>query len=248
MLEHSLKEAIAGTLSYNGQRCTAIKLLFAPSTYADDFVTKFVAKVDATAAGLPWETSDDGAFPKITPLPNQKRVSYMKKLIKDAISKGAKVVNKDGGTIVGGAESTLMIPAVLYPVTKDMDVYYEEQFGPVIPIVPYDSIDPILEYGRTGDYGQQVAIFTSLDSANTAANLLDQFSAIFGKININSQCGRSPDTLPFAGRRSSAMGVMSAKYAVREFSVPTVVAYKEKDSTPQIIKKIQKTSKFMDSL
>ena len=248
LLETSLNEAVTGTLSYNGQRCTALKLLFAPKEHADSFVAKFVSKVEAMPIGLPWDTFEDGGFSKITPLPNQKRVSYMKQLIEDAVSKGAKVVNKDGGSMIGGADSTLMIPAVLYPVTKDMDIYYEEQFGPVIPIVPYDDISPILEYGRLGEYGQQVSIFTSLQSAATAANLLDQFSTVFGKININSQCGRSPDTIPFSGRRSSAMGVMSARYAIREFSVPTVVAYKNKESTVKIVEEIQKASKFMEKL
>jgi glyceraldehyde-3-phosphate dehydrogenase (NADP+) len=51
----------------------------------------------------------------------------MKSLIDDATSKGAKVMNKDGGTILGGSESTLMVPAVLYPVTPDMKIYSEEQ-------------------------------------------------------------------------------------------------------------------------
>jgi glyceraldehyde-3-phosphate dehydrogenase (NADP+) len=96
------------------------------------------------------------------------------------------------GLLSEAIDSTLMIPAVLYPVTKDMDVYHQEQFGPVVPIVPYDDISPILEYGRVGDDGQQVSIFTSGQSAETVAVMLDNFSAVFGKININSQCGRSP--------------------------------------------------------
>eukprot|EP00957_Ditylum_brightwellii_P169492 12900445-Ditylum_brightwellii.AAC.1 len=79
----------------------------------------------------------------------------MKELIEDATSKGAKIINENGGTIVGGSESTLMIPAVLYPVTPDMKVYEEEQFGPIVPIVEYDSIDTVLQYGREGKYGQQ---------------------------------------------------------------------------------------------
>ena len=198
--------------------------------------------------GLPWATFKDGNVSQLTPLPNQKRVAYMKELIDDAISKGAEILNKDGGSIIGGDESTLMVPAVLYPVTKDMKVYYEEQFGPVIPIVPYQDVSEILQYAHEGDYGQQVSIFTSQQDAPTAATILDQFSAVFGKININSQCGRSPDTLPFSGRRSSAMGTMSAIYAVREFSVPTVVAYKDKDITANIVGDIQKESIFLKSL
>lgn len=248
LLDSSLNEAIAGSLSYNGQRCTALKMLFVPTTHADSFAEKFVAKVEGMTIGLPWDAFENGGFSQLTPLPNQKRVSYMKELIEDALSKGAKVMNKDGGTIVGGEESTLMVPAVLYPVTKDMRIWTEEQFGPLIPIAPYGDMETILSYGRDGDYGQQVSIFTSGGSSKTAATLLDNFSAVFGKVNINSQCGRSPDTLPFSGRRSSALGVMSARYAIREFSVPTVVAYKDKESTVEIVNEIQKASKFMEKL
>jgi len=173
----------------------------------------------------------------------------MKSLIDDALSKGASIMNQNGGSIIGGSASTLMVPAVLYPVTSTMKVYHEEQFGPVIPIVPYDTMDEIVKYGRDSEYGQQCSIFTSDgNNANVAASLVDQFSSVFGKININSQCGRSPDTLPFSGRRSSAMGVMSVSDALREFSVPTVVAYKDKGTNGDIVQNIQKTSNFMEPL
>jgi glyceraldehyde-3-phosphate dehydrogenase (NADP+) len=141
-----------------------------------------------------------------------------------------------------------MIPAVLYPVTSEMRVYHEEQFGPVIPIAPFDDVETVVQYGRDGDYGQQVSIFTSEEDAVTATSLVDLFSQIFGKININSQCGRSPDTLPFSGRRSSAMGIMSVKYALQEFSIPTAVVYKEMNENSVIVKAIQKGSTFLDSL
>jgi len=171
----------------------------------------------------------------------------MKELIDDAVGKGAKIVNRDGGSLVGGSESTLMVPAILYPVTSDMKVYNEEQFGPVIPIVSYEDISEPLEFGQLGPYGQQVSVFTATD-ATTASNVIDRFSTVFGKINLNSQCGRSPDTLPFSGRRSSAMGVMSVSHALQEFSVPTVVAYKEnKDiANSKLVTEIQKSSKFLE--
>jgi glyceraldehyde-3-phosphate dehydrogenase (NADP+) len=248
-LDNALTETITGTLSYNGQRCTALKLLFVPKLYGDDFAAKFVKKVESLSVGLPWQKFSDDKFSKITPLPNQKRVQYMKELIEDAVAKGAKIMNKDGGTLVGGSESTLMVPAVLYPVTEDMKVYHEEQFGPVIPIALYEDISTVLEFGQTGPYAQQVSVFTSGD-AETTTTIVDNFSAVFGKINLNSQCGRSPDTLPFSGRRSSAMGVMSVSEALREFSVPTVVAYKENKDLKhsELAKEIGKASSFLSSV
>lgn len=101
--------------------------MFVPTAKASAFAQAFARRVERLPVGLPWQTWGDGSLSKITPLPNQKRVEYMKELIEDATSKGATVMNKDGGTVVGGSDSTLMVPAVLYPVTPDMKIYNEEQ-------------------------------------------------------------------------------------------------------------------------
>ena len=249
-LSSALDQAVLGSLSFNGQRCTALKLFFIPTAHGDTFASMLAQRVDALNVGLPWQTWDADAekYSNITPLPNQKRVEYMQQLIQDAVSKGAKIMNKNGGKVIGGKESSLMVPAVLYPVTKDMDIYYEEQFGPIVPITTYDNLDTILKYGHDGIFGQQVSIFMSEEESSTGAMLIDQFSSVFGKININSQCGRSPDTVPFSGRRSSAMGVMSVADALKEFSIPTVVSYKESPVNSNILQGIEKSSKFLQPL
>ncbi|KAL3942469.1 MAG: hypothetical protein SGBAC_003353 [Bacillariaceae sp.] len=250
-MSKALDQAMLGALSFNGQRCTALKLFFAPKKQGDAFASIMAKRVEEMTVGLPWQnwsSEDSPSYSKITPLPDRKKVAYMQKLIQDAVSKGAKIINENGGEVIGGPQSSLMVPAVVYPVTPDMDLYYEEQFGPIIPIATYDSLDTILDYGHNGSFGQQVAIFTSEANSDDTSMLVDQFSSVFGKININSQCGRSPDTIPFSGRRSSAMGVMSVENALQEFSIPTVVAYKESPSTAKLVKKVESTSKFLESL
>lgn len=249
-IDRIMKETVSGTLSYNGQRCTALKLLFVPKRNSEAFANDLAERVESMTLGLPWE-SNNSKYSQITPLPNSKRVQYMKELIDDAVSKGAKVMNKNGGTLVGGGvdgESTLMIPAIIHPVTPDMRLYEEEQFGPVVPVAPYESLDEVYTYAREGNYGQQVSIFTSKANAESA-QLIDRFSTVFGKININSQCGRSPDSCPFSGRRSSAMGVMSVYNALIEFSIPTVVSYKDVSINYDIIKGIEELgiSTFLQS-
>lgn len=252
-MSDALDQAMLGALSFNGQRCTALKLFFAPTEYGDDFAVMMAKRVEDMSVGLPWqnwnpEESKSPSYSKITPLPDRKRVEYMQKLIEDAVSKGANIINENGGEIIGGSESTLMVPAVVYPVTPEMDLYHEEQFGPIIPIATYDSLDTILDYGHKGTFGQQVSIFASEANSEDTTMLVDQFSSVFGKININSQCGRSPDTIPFSGRRSSAMGVMSVQHALQEFSIPTVVAYKESPGTSKLVQKVEASSKFLESL
>ena len=257
-LDTILKETVAGTLSYNGQRCTALKLLFLPKDKSEEFASLLAEKVENLHVGLPWETKEnpkDGTitYPQITPLPNRGRVEYMQALIQDAVSKGARIINKNGGMIIGDQdESTLLVPAVLYPVTPSCRLYTEEQFGPIIPIAPYDSLAEVVTYAKDGKYGQQVSIFTSTSShteeSKIVADLIDHFSTVFGKININSQCGRSPDTAPFSGRRSSAMGVMSVSHALQEFSIPTLVSYKDVGMTRNVIESVEDHSNFLTKL
>ena len=246
VLEHTIKESVKGSLSFNGQRCTALKLFFVPTIHADIFVQRLTQAVEALSVGLSWQKDS-----QITQLPNPSRVQYMQQLLQDALDKGAKIMNENGGQVVGGPDSTLMIPAVVYPVTSDMRLYHEEQFGPLVPVATYDTMDTVLEYARLGPYAQQVSIFGH-DTA-LVARLVDAFSAIFGKINLNQQCGRSPDTLPFSGRRSSAMGTMSVTEALREFSVPTVIAAaaahnEQNEDGDSFIDKINAQSKFLETM
>jgi len=273
-LSKTLDEVIKGALSYNGQRCTALKIIFAPKGQGGHVATELANRVGNMRVGFPWETNNatEGLYSQITPLPNQQRVEFMQDLIRDAVSKGASIQNENGGRVIGEGErfergaivgahtseadmpatttSNLMVPAVLYPVTPDMDIYHEEQFGPIIPVAEYDAdLKSVIQFGQEGVYGQQVSIFTSTGAGGDAASLVDQFSAVFGKININSQCGRSPDTVPFSARKSSGMGVMSVEEALREFSIPTVVAYKddEEGSVGRIVDAIRQNSQFMKS-
>ena len=69
------------------------------------------------------------------------KTDYLQELVTDAVAKGARVVNTAGGTISG----SFFVPAVLYPVNPKMRVYYEEQFGLVIPVLSFDKIDETIE-------------------------------------------------------------------------------------------------------
>jgi len=95
-------------------------------------------------------------------------------------------------------------------------------------------------------YGQQAAIFTT--SAKTAAPLIDVLSTAVGRININTQCGRSPDVFPFSGRRSSALGTLSITEAINAFSVETVVAFKHSEFNEELVRATEHSSSFMAPL
>ena len=67
------------------------------------------------------------------------KIDYLNDCLKDAEAHGAKVVNENGGK----TKASFFYPAVVYPVNKDMKLYYEEQFGPIVPVVPFDDLEEI---------------------------------------------------------------------------------------------------------
>ena len=176
---------------------------------------------------MPWETGVS-----LTPLPEPGKTEYLKGLVEDAVRLGARVINERGGEV----NETFFYPAVLYPVNNKMKVYYEEQFGPVVPIVPFNDTNEAISYVVNSNFGQQVSLFGQ--NSTTMARLIDLLANQVGRININAQCQRGPDTFPFNGRKDSAEGTLSVADALRVFSIRTIVAAKINDSNKQMIGQI----------
>lgn len=223
-LDLVVRECVLGSLSFNGQRCTALKILFVEAAIVGAFLERFAAAVNALAFGMPWQ---EGVF--LTPVAEKGKTDILAELVADAVAKGARIVNPLGGAVCG----SFFFPAVLYPVRPDMRVYHEEQFGPVIPVLPFDKIGEPIEYMINSSYGQQVSIFGS--DPDRIARLIDPLVNQVCRVNINSQCQRGPDTFPFTGRKDSAEGTLSVSDALRVFSIRTLVAAKQTDLNKQII-------------
>lgn len=237
-LDLAVEECIAGTLSFNGQRCTALKVLYVHESIVDEFNKRFTEKVDALKFGNPWE-----AGAKLTPLPEANKPAYIQELIDDALNKGAKKLNEKGGKTT----PNYIFPAVLYPVSKDMRVFQEEQFGPVIPIVPFKDINTPLDDMAQSNYGQQVSLFGT--NIETLSPLIDTLVNLVCRVNLNSSCQRGPDVYPFTGRKDSAYGTLSVHDALRSFSIRTFVASKDNAYNNEILKGLleKKASNFIST-
>jgi glyceraldehyde-3-phosphate dehydrogenase (NADP+) len=181
---------------------------------------------------MPWEEKVS-----ITPLPESGKPEYLTTLVEDAVKQGAKVMNPSGGM----TNKSFFFPAVLSPVNYKMKIYHEEQFGPVIPVVPFDKIEEPLDYVVQSDYGQQASLFGQ--DSTTIAEVMDTLVNQLSRVNINSQCQRGPDEFPFTGRKDSAEGTLSVSDALRVFSIRTLVAAKDNDLNKQIITEILKEQK-----
>jgi acyl-CoA reductase-like NAD-dependent aldehyde dehydrogenase len=223
----AVQETVLGSLSFNGQRCTALKIVYVHKSIADQFISLLNEAVGKLQFGLPWEKGVT-----LTPLPEPGKPAYLNDLIEDAKQHGAKVMNEHGGTI----KESFFYPAVLYPVNSKMKVYSEEQFGPIIPVIPFDDIEEPIQYVIDSTHGQQVSLFSK--NKEELASLIDPLVNQVSRVNINSQCQRGPDTFPFTGRKDSAEGTLSVVDALRSFSIRSLVAAKLTDDNKEIINDI----------
>ena len=231
-LDQAVSECIQGTLTFNGQRCTALKIIFVHARIADAFLAKFSAAVDGLKMGRPWESGV-----QITPLPEPGKTDYLSELVEDAVNNGARHMNNLGGPVC----ESYFRPTVLYPVNSTMRVYHEEQFGPVIPVVPFSDLQTPIRYIEESNYGQQVSVFGR--DPDEIARLIDPLVNQVCRVNINSQCQRGPDIFPFTGRKDSAEGTLSVSDALRVFSIRTLVAAKESDINKELLTEIVREHK-----
>lgn len=140
-----------------------------------------------------------------------------------------------------------MTPAVLAPVGPSTKLYHEEQFGPLVPIVPFDDIEEPISYVEASTYGQQVALFGR--DPEVLARLIDPLVNQVCRLNLNSQCQRGPDSFPFTGRKDSAEGTLSVSDALRVFSIRTLVAAAVNPANKAIVTDIvrQRRSNFLST-
>ena len=234
-LDLTVKECLSGSLSFNGQRCTALKIIYVHEEVKDEFLTKFSKKVDELELGMPWENT------LLTPLPEPSKPQYISDLIDDATSLGAKIINKKGGQ----RSKNFTFPAVLYPVSKKMRVFEEEQFGPVVPVVSFSDVSDPLNDMADSNYGQQASIFGK--DVDALGPVIDSLVNLVCRVNLNSACQRGPDIFPFTGRKDSAVATLSVHDALRSFSIRTFVASKDNELNKNILREMidSKKSNFI---
>lgn len=197
-LELAASEITAGAFSYSGQRCTAIKRVFVLEGVADKLVELIHKNLRPLTVGSPEEDS------AIVPLINTASADYVESLINDAMQKGATLITGNK------REDNLIYPTLLDNVTSEMDVAWDEPFGPVLPIIRVKSIEEAVQLSNKSTYGLQASVFTSdIDAAFSIANQLH-----VGSVQINGKTERGPDHFPFLGIKDSGLGSQGVRNSI----------------------------------
>jgi acyl-CoA reductase-like NAD-dependent aldehyde dehydrogenase len=208
-LETAVKECAAGALKFSGQRCDALSRILVVDGLADRFVAAMLNEVKGWKVGNPKEPDT-----KIGPLINEAGMQKVEALVKDAVSKGAKL-------LTGGKRNGLFYePTVLDHVTKDMRIAWEETFGPVVCIMRVKDMEESLKIANSSSFGLDASVFTQdIDRAVYLARNIES-----GTVTINGAPAHGVGNFPFGGDKDSGIGREGLNYSIDEMTkIHTIV-------------------------
>jgi len=203
-LDAAVEGAMIAKFRNSGQTCVCANRIYVQRGVADAFAEKLAA---ATARLKVGNGMDDGV--QIGPLIDEKGVEKVEDHVADAVSKGAKVVTGGKRSELGG---TYFQPTVLSGVSKGMKVLSEETFGPVAPIIAFDTIDEGIALANDTEFG--LAAYFYARDISTVWKVAEEIES--GMVGINTGLVSTAEA-PFGGIKSSGLGREGSKYGIEDF-------------------------------
>ena len=203
-IDAAVAGAIASKYRNSGQTCVCANRIYVHKKVHDAFVEKFSKAVQAIKVG---NGMDAGVSQG--PLIDHAALEKVERHIADALSKGAKLVTGGRPSPLGG---TFYEPTILANVTSNMLITYEETFGPVAPIIPFESDDEVVELANNSQYGL-ASYFYSRDIGRIwkVAEALE-----YGMVGVNSGI-LANEVVPFGGVKQSGLGREGSVFGMDEY-------------------------------
>lgn len=203
-LDKAVQMVVAGRIRNAGQVCVSPKRIFVLSTVFEQFMEKAKSQVESTVIGDPLDPATG-----LGPLSSVKARDKVIEQVETAVSQGATLVT--GGKSIEGP-GAFMEPAILTHITKSMDVYSEEVFGPVLMVYSVKDMDEAVELANDTEYGLGATVFgTDIGEAEKVARRIRT-----GMAFVNRIPGSNPE-LPFGGTKQSGYGRELSLLGIREF-------------------------------
>jgi succinate-semialdehyde dehydrogenase/glutarate-semialdehyde dehydrogenase len=203
-LEAALDGVMQAKMRNIGEACTAANRIYVQRGLVDEFSRRLTERMSALPMG---RGTEDGVV--VGPLIDEAAVTKVSSLVKDAVDRGAKVLT--GGSAVDG-------PGNFYPATVLVDVpsgaklVFEEIFGPVAPILTFDTEDEVVAAANDTEFGLVSYLYTSdLKRGLRVSERLDA-----GMIGLNQGIVSNP-AAPFGGVKQSGLGREGGKMGIEEF-------------------------------
>ena len=193
-----------------GQICCIPKRIFVPSLRYGEYVDAFAAAAKSVTVGAPADPAT-----QLGPLTTKPQYDRVSELVSDAIARGARVA-AGGGPADG--DGYFFQPTVLADVSEGIRIVDEEQFGPAIPLLRYDTVDEAISRANATSYGLSGSVWSAdPDRATEVAGELE-----CGTVWINTHA-ILPPYVPFSGAKLSGLGVANGVDGLISFTEPQVV-------------------------
>lgn len=214
-LDNTIELLYFNRYANSGQTCDGLKRLIVHKSIINKVVDKLKKLLESKKVGDAQDPKTD-----IGPLVAERQLVALESQVEDAIKKGAKVII--GGKRPSGLSGAYYEPTILVDVTKDMRVWKEEVFGPVLPVVSFNTEEEAIDLANDTEYGLGGYIYTqNKERAMRVARFMKT-----GNIAINdSYYNKAQD--PFGGYKNSGIGREHGKAGLREFcNIKTITIQK----------------------
>ncbi|AZT98385.1 MAG: NAD-dependent succinate-semialdehyde dehydrogenase [Brevibacterium aurantiacum] len=203
-IDKAVTGAVQAKMRNGGEACTSANRLFVHSSIAEEFSTTLTERIGSMTVG---NGLDEGT--EVGPLVDQDSLDKVASLVDDAVSKGAKVLT--GGSKIEG-KGFFYSPTVMTDVPLDSEIRTTEIFGPVAPIVTFDTDEEGIALANETEFGLAGYLFS--ENVERALNLADKMQV--GMVGLNTGLVSNP-AAPFGGVKKSGLGREGGSVGIEEF-------------------------------
>ncbi len=199
----------AGAMMNSGQVCLAIKRVYVPDALYDEVCASLAQLAQAAVVG---DGLQEGT--QYGPLQNKQQFERVMELVEDS--------RRHGKIIAGGAKPAgagyFVRPTIVRDIADDARLVREEQFGPILPVLRYSSLDDAVARANDSPYGLGATVWSS--NPERAYTLAARIEA--GTIWVNKHMDLSPE-IPFSGAKQSGHGTEMGQEGLEEFTQTRIV-------------------------
>ena len=209
-LELAVPNLVLGAFANAGQDCASVQRIFVQEAVAGTFTERFVAGTSRLRVGDPMDPDND-----VGPMIREAAAKRAEAWLTEAVAGGAKCLTG------GRRQGSILEPTTLTGVTRDMKVYCQEVFAPVVSIRPYRDLEDAIALVNDSTYGLTAGIFTR--TISTAFQAIRGIRA--GAVLVNENCSWRVDHMPYGGVQETGLGREGLAFAVAEMSNLKMVGF-----------------------
>ena len=208
-IEAAARGATAGALINGGQDCTAATRAYVQREVYDAFVARTAELFDTVRIGDPFDPATD-----LGTLISDAQVARVAGFVERAVAAGARVlVGGQRPDVPGFPDGAFYRPTLIVDCEQDSEIVQDEVFGPVLTVMPFDTLDTALTLANDTRYGLAASIWTrDVFAALEAARTLD-----FGHVQVNDHLMVTSE-MPHGGFKQSGSGKDMSSYSFEEYT------------------------------